>query len=784
MKTESTSIRPSHLGQAAGCRLFRVSLGVFLTNLAWFPPCASPAIRPDIVWMSGGHSSAFVIAMSDGMLATASGDGTLKLWRPEDGVLWRTYLLPTPQPVSLSLTPDSSLVGIGCATGMVSLVRTWDGAVMWQTNSGLSSLARLAFTPDGSFLAAGGNSPTGADFHVWHTMGGLADEPLNVGGSAVLAWTDDLSFLMDSASYVWRLDTRESWRRFAENAGVPAFSPDNAYLAARYYYYEWPHGSRYWTHCNRLADGGLMLRFMDAVARSLQFSPDATALLAGWDGSFAVYSVLNGSAIWSASAGTGPILAHYSPDGTRIVTGSQSDYSLRVWDAVNRSESWRSAQPPIGISGMAFSPDGEQLAIVGTNQTLLMLRTSDRRLLWDKRTRPLPPLAVAFSPHLPVMVTAEGTIPVWNATNGTLLYTLAGHATGVNALSFSPSESNLLASAGVDRSIKLWRVGPADGFWWKTLYGHTSNVTAVSFSPDGSLLASASADATVRLWRGDGTYVTNLIDCLGGVTALAFSPDGQFLAAAAAPPDPGIRVWHVSSRGLTSTITNTALSLAFSGSPNTLVTVNADQTVALWEIPSGDLLARYDDQTYQARVVACSPSGSLFAYGRGDATVVLARNPLHGFPKILQAPQAQMGVFGQSVTFSVNAAGYSPLSFQWRKDGVDIPGATNATLLLTNLQWTDAGAYCVLVTNLHGSMLSATGTLTVATSSLDIRLHAGLTVHGVVGQTYRIESKLGLEGESGWTPRATLTLSAPEQVWTDPKPATQPRSIYRAVLVE
>jgi subtilisin family serine protease len=83
-------------------------------------------------------------------------------------------------------------------------------------------------------------------------------------------------------------------------------------------------------------------------------------------------------------------------------------------------------------------------------------------------------------------------------------------------------------------------------------------------------------------------------------------------------------------------------------------------------------------------------------------------------PTITTHPQSQSGAVGGSVTFSVDATGTTPFTYQWRKGGQAISGATNATLTLANLQTSDAGSYDVVVTNSVGSATSNSATLTVS----------------------------------------------------------------------
>jgi hypothetical protein len=82
-------------------------------------------------------------------------------------------------------------------------------------------------------------------------------------------------------------------------------------------------------------------------------------------------------------------------------------------------------------------------------------------------------------------------------------------------------------------------------------------------------------------------------------------------------------------------------------------------------------------------------------------------------PTITTPPASQSANTGDTVTFSVVAAGTPPFSYQWRKDGNGLPGATSSTLTLTNVQLADAGSYVVEVSNNAGVATSDPATLTV-----------------------------------------------------------------------
>ncbi|HEY2952400.1 MAG TPA: immunoglobulin domain-containing protein, partial [Verrucomicrobiae bacterium] len=86
---------------------------------------------------------------------------------------------------------------------------------------------------------------------------------------------------------------------------------------------------------------------------------------------------------------------------------------------------------------------------------------------------------------------------------------------------------------------------------------------------------------------------------------------------------------------------------------------------------------------------------------------------LLGAPVIVMQPQDQSVVAGDSANFTVTAAGPGPLRYQWRLSNVSLPGATNATLMLSNVQAPDAGPYRVIASNPSGSVTSTVAQLTL-----------------------------------------------------------------------
>ena len=110
------------------------------------------------------------------------------------------------------------------------------------------------------------------------------------------------------------------------------------------------------------------------------------------------------------------------------------------------------------------------------------------------------------------------------------------------------------------------------------------------------------------------------------------------------------------------------------------------------------------------RLLAMNASGSALS----DAANLVVLVPL----AISSQPISQSVFPHTNITFTVSVSGSTPISYQWRFHGTNLPGATNASLARSDVLPAHAGDYAVLVTNSISSVLSATATLTVWTNPI------------------------------------------------------------------
>ncbi|MDY7004511.1 MAG: hypothetical protein SWX82_11270 [Cyanobacteriota bacterium] len=202
---------------------------------------------------------------------------------------------------------------------------------------------------------------------------------------------------------------------------------------------------------------------------------------------------------------------------------------------------------------------------------------------------------------------------------------LEGHGDVVWSVTFQP-QGNLIASASVDKTIKLWT---QDGKLEKTLKGHTDSVSRISFSSDGKYLASASHDRTVKIWNLQQTKIKplNLKSHSDEVTAVSFSPNSKILVSGS--QDKTIKIWTKTGRLLRTIKTKAVVNwVSFSPNGQIVAAANANGTVKLWNL-RGRLLAtlkhRNGNKNYPVYSVNFSPDGRSIITGGGDRTVKIWR---------------------------------------------------------------------------------------------------------------------------------------------------------------
>jgi eukaryotic-like serine/threonine-protein kinase len=522
-------------------------------------------------------------------LASASGDKTIKLWDVDTGQESATLTGHTSYVTSVVFSPDGKKLATG---GRDNTWRLWDVAnrkLLLTIESRASWVNTLAFSPDGRRLATGnGGVPT---VKLWDAETGK--EELAIDGQGAI-WA--ISFSPDGKMVVTGSKDRTArildaqtgcevvtLRGHTNEVRTAAFSPDGRMVVT---------GAddrlvKFWDPASGLDFATLKSHTSEVF--SLAFSSDGKKLATSDTG--------NNTKIWNVAQAMEfsllkPFVARpsgeklyslaFSPDGKTLVSAGDS---VRLWDVLTGRETSLLKGHTTVVRAVAFAPDGKTLATASADSTVK---------IWDSRTKQVmltftghqsktnaQVLAIAFSPDGSKITSGahEGrpAVRIWETVSGRELHSITGF---VRATAFSP-DSRWVAFSH-EEQIRLYDNFTRQEIAWQAK--HDAPVLALTFSPDGKILASGSANSTVRLWRlGANRAVATFTGHGGQVRTIALSPDGNRLASGS---DEGlVRIWDIATgmellalRGHTNQVT----SVAFSPNGQILASASLDGTVRFW----------------------------------------------------------------------------------------------------------------------------------------------------------------------------------------------------------
>lgn len=196
-----------------------------------------------------------------------------------------------------------------------------------------------------------------------------------------------------------------------------------------------------------------------------------------------------------------------------------------------------------------------------------------------------------------------------------------GHNDRVLSVRFSP-DGKLLASASADHTIKVWDI---NGTLLKTLKGHRNVIWSVNFSPDGKLLASTGNDGTIKVWDvATGTLIKTLQGHNPRLASVSFSPNGKLLSVTSWNGAVGLfDLEHDKWLRIVRAHQDIASDSRFSPDGQLVASASFDRTVKLWRVEDGKVVQTLVGHRDRLTRISFSPDGKTLASASFDKTVKL-----------------------------------------------------------------------------------------------------------------------------------------------------------------
>ena len=541
------------------------------------------AARSEELFTLGYHSNVvtcLAVSPNGKLLLSGSYDDSVMLWDVEGRR--QMAALPIGSTVNcVAFSPDGTLFASGDAAG----VKLWntDRLEVVATMQPGGRIRAAAFSPDGKRLAA----YSSGRITVWNTT--TRDEELafpvdkldgSLRGAVAFSPDGELLAVGEAAGHIHLFDSRTGRGRYdlpghrGSITGL-AFIPGGKGLISS----SWDSTARLWDLESRSAKFTFSNHTTWATSPTL--SPDGRLLAtASADQTVNVWDVATGRLTATLRGHQGEVWAAvFLPDGQRLASGGKDD-AIKLWKVTQRGAD-ETRLPDFRT--WQFSSDGKTIAVQNSDFAvgILDVQTTNGFLVLLDQQAPI--TALRFSPDGKSLATGDSTglVQLWDPKTRRQVRRLARHDAGIQRVNFSAKGDSLCS---LDSRGSYQRTEPATGMEIASGQIPVVRNRAVAFSPDHKFVAIARSSAVILLDLASGSEVSAFRGHRETLRDLAFSPDGRWLASAS--EDATVRVWDMAARTHVALLRghrNGAYSLDFSPDSRRLVSGGGEGLIKLWD---------------------------------------------------------------------------------------------------------------------------------------------------------------------------------------------------------